>query len=327
MRIVHSIVICKVGLALLALTNASAQVPGASPKPVREVVIGPEDSVTIVALNCEEISKTWRVSTTGDLNLPFAGTVAAAGMTQRQLEETITQRLKKIIIDPQVTVYLAELRSQPVTVTGAVEKPGVYQLEGERTLFEVLLKAGGPTKTPGKTVTIKRDSDRGPLGLPGSHETQGSGYSSLELDLQEVMLGRGEKATLAIQPRDVISVAAAQAQRFVHISGEVARPGAVELVSQEAVSLQKVLAVAGGLTPNANPGQTMLMHINPEGAQTSSVFVNLKPIMNGKAKDLELTAGDVVVVPSSRLKTILNTATNAGLTSGISSAFLIIGRF
>ncbi len=323
----RSIVRRGIGLALMASWGAFAQVPSSSSNISREVVIGPEDSVTIVALNCEEISKTWRVSTTGDLNLPFAGTIAAAGMTPSQLQETITERLKKIIIDPQVTVYVAELRSQPVTVTGAVEKPGVYQLEGEQTLFEVLLKAGGPSKDPGKTVTIKRDSDRGPLGLSGSRETKGDGYSSLELDLKDVMLGRGDQATLKIQPHDVISVSAAEPQRFVHISGEVARPGAVELVSQDAVSLSKVLAVAGGMTTNANPGQTLIMHINPDGVQTSSTFVNLKRIMDGKAKDLELTAGDVVVVPSSRMKTILNTVTTAGITSGIGSAFFILAKF
>src|SRR5689334_4584656 len=116
MRIVHSIVMCQIGLVLLSAWTASAQVQAPSAKPAREVVIGPEDSVTIVALNCEEISKTWRVSTSGDLNLPFAGTIAAAGMTPRQLEETVSERLKKILIDPQVTVYVAELRSQPVTV-------------------------------------------------------------------------------------------------------------------------------------------------------------------------------------------------------------------
>lgn len=326
MRMIRSIMIRRIGLLLLIAGIAAAQASRATLRTTREVVIGPEDSITIVALNCEEISKTWRVSTTGDLNLPYAGTITVAGMTPRHLEEIIAERLKKIILDPQVTVYVAELRSQPVTVTGAVEKPGVYQLEDERTLFEVLLKAGGP-KNPGKTVTIKRDSDRGPLGLPGARETEGSGYSSIELDLQEVMLGRGEKATLAIQPRDVISVAAAQPQRFVHISGEVTRPGAVELVSQDAVSLLKVLAVAGGMTTNANAGQTLLMHISSEGVQTSSNVVNLKAIMDGKAKDLELTAGDVVVVPSSRLKTILNTATNAGIAGGISSALFVLARY
>jgi polysaccharide export outer membrane protein len=325
MKITRLIAICTIAWTCMTTLTMSAQVP-ANASSSREVVIGPEDSVTIVALNCEEISKTWRVSTTGDLNLPFAGTIAAAGMTPRQLQETVAERLKKIIIDPQVTVYVAELRSQPVTVTGAVEKPGVYQLEGEKTLFEILLKAGGP-KNPGKTVTIKRDADRGPVGLPGSRQTHGAGYSSVELDLQEVMLGRGDKATLTIRPRDVISVAAPEPQRFVHISGEVVRPGAVELVSQDAVSLSKVLAVAGGMTQNANSAQAMVMHINSDGVQTSSTFVNLKPILEGKAKDLELTAGDVVVVPSSRLKTILNSSMNAGLTSGIASAFFILAKY
>ena len=117
------------------------------------------------------------------------------------------------------------------------------------------------------------------------------------------------------------------AQRFVHITGEVVRPGAVELVSQDAVSLMKVLAVSGGLTPNAKAGQTTIMHISADGVQTATAFVDLKKIIDGKARDLELTPGDVVIVPTSGVKAALRATGTSTLNSGVLTAFSVLARF
>jgi protein involved in polysaccharide export with SLBB domain len=289
-------------------------------------VIGPDDSLTIVALNCEEISKPWRVSTSGELSLPLAGTLQAAGMTVNQLESAVTERLRKYVIDPQVSIYVTELRSQPVMISGAVDKPGLYQMAGDRTLFEIILKAGGP-KGAGPTVSVRRSATRGPIDIPGVKEYQDDGYNFVELELNEVMSARGAKATLQIEPHDIISVSQAGPPRFVQITGEVNRPGSVELVTQDSVSLLRVLATAGGTTTIANLGQTMIVHVNADGTQAASpVFVDLKKIMQGKAMDLSLTAGDVVVITRNGLKSLLHDATAAVMNTGVSSSILVLAR-
>ena len=291
-----------------------------------EAVIGPDDSVSILALNCDEISKTWRISGTGELNLPLVGEVQAAGLTVQQLEDTLADRLKKFVIEPQVTVFVTDFRSQPVTVTGAVDKPGVYQLETGKTLFQVLVMAGGP-KNAGETVNLKRATQRGRIGMPGAVLDKDGSYASVDLDLKEVLEGRGDKADLPLMPDDLVTVSPARPARFVHISGEVNKPGAVELVTQDVVSLMKVLAVAGGLTKDAKPGTTMIMHNNTNGILTSTVFVDMKKIMDGKARDLELTDGDVVVVPTSGFKSTLHQASGAAMSSGIYAAINILARY
>jgi len=291
-----------------------------------EAVIGPDDSVSILALNCDEISKTWRISSAGELNLPMVGAVRAAGLTVQQLEDTLADRLKKFVIEPQVTVFVTEFRSQPVTVTGAVEKPGVYQLETGKTLFEVLVMAGG-AKNAGTTVNLKRATQRGEIGMPGVVLDKDGVYASVDLDLKDVLEGRGDKASLRLMPDDLITVSVARPARWVHISGEVNKPGSVELVTQEVISLMKVLAVAGGLSKDAKPTSTMIMHNNANGILTSTVFVDMKKIMNGKARDLELTDGDVVVVPTSGLKAIAHQAQGAAMSSGVYAAFNILARY
>ena len=322
----------RLGLAVLAIgvflavPAAPAEESGSDKKASRELVIGADDSITIVALNCEPISKTWRVGTSGDLNLPMAGRIQAAGMTVKQFEETVSERLKKFIIAPQVNAFVSEQRSQPVTITGAVDKPGVYQIAGEKNLFEVLLMAGGP-KGAGSTVSLRRSAALGQINIPGVKEYEADGYEFVELELPDVMSARGEKATIPVLPNDLITVSAARASRFVYISGEVNRPGAVELVSQDAVSLLKVVAVAGGETPNANIKQIMIMHLNADGSQaTGQTVINLQKIRDHKALDLSLSAGDVVVISNSALKTTLHGAVSAAMSTGISSSILVLAR-
>jgi len=149
----------------------------------------------------------------------------------------------------------------------------------------------------------------------------------VDMDLKEVLEGRGTKASLPLLADDLVTVSPARAARFVHISGEVNKPGSVELVTQDVVSLMKVLAVAGGLSKDAKPTSTMIMHNNANGVLTSTVFVDMKKILNGKARDLELTDGDVVVVPTSNLKATLHQAQGAAMSSGVYAAFNILARY
>jgi len=321
--------------ALLA-GGAPGQAPGAgsaagqAPAPVsagqaegRGVVIGPEDTVTISVLNAEEVSKPWRVSAVGDLNLPMLGRMQVAGMTVEQFEQELTTRLKKYYRDPQVSVFVSEFRSQPVTVIGPVDKPGTHQLEGSRSLFAVLLMAGGPKETAGNTVTLTRAVDRGPIGYPGERLDDAGKYHVVELPIKQVMEGRGPEASIPVQPYDVVAVSESKPQRMVHIAGEVNKPGAVELVSQDTVSLMKVLAMAGGLTRTAAAGKTMIMHLNSQGVQTSTAFVDLKKILAGKAKDLDLSAGDIIIVPSNTFMAYVQAASLSAVTTGV----YVLGRF
>jgi polysaccharide biosynthesis/export protein len=88
--------------------------------------LGPGDEISVHVLDLDEISdKPTRIDLHGDLRLPLAGEFHAEGLTTRQLQDQIVGRLKGILLNPVVTVSLAEFRDQPVTVMGAVNTPGV----------------------------------------------------------------------------------------------------------------------------------------------------------------------------------------------------------
>ena len=85
----------------------------------------------------------------------------------------------------------------------------------------------------------------------------------MEIKLKDVLDPSTAESNLAMRPDDVISVA--MKPRLVYIIGEVTHPGAVELVTQDSVSVMQVLAAAGGLTKVAAPGHSGIMRVNKQG--------------------------------------------------------------
>ena len=279
-----------------------------------DIIIGPNDSITIVALESDEISKTWRVNSDGDLALPLVGVIHAAGLTARQFEQKLTHELKRYIRSPQVTVYVSDFKSQPITIAGAVHHPGTFQLEGPKTLLEVLIIGGGPDSA-GPTLILTRPVESGPIPMPGAHLDSTGTRNSVELRLSDVLDPSTAVSNLEIKPNDVISVA--MKPRLVYIIGEVLRPGAVELVTQDSVSIMQVLAAAGGLSKMAAPKNSAIMRIDAQGLYKPVAMIDLKRVMVGKIEDRMLKPGDIVVVPSSNLKTYTSAASMTAINTGI----------
>jgi polysaccharide export outer membrane protein len=296
---------------------ATTQMPAETAAP-----ISPDDLVTIEALNVEEISKAWRVGGSGDLSLPIVGRIHAAGMTVDQLEQELTARLKQFVRNPQVTVFISEFRGHPVTVSGAVEKPGVVQLQGPASLFDVLVDAGGP-KDAGATLTLTRNRDYGVISYPDAKTSADGAYSVAEVPLKDVAQKDTAAANIAVLPYDVITVSKDdRRRRLVYVAGEVNRPGAIELVNQDKVSLSQALAMAGGLTRLASSKKTILRHVDKNGMEVASIHVNAHRILDGQEKDLPLRDGDILIVPTNRLAVY----TEAMTSTAISSSVVILGR-
>ena len=122
--------------------------------------IGPLDVLDISVFQVPDLTKTVQVEQTGTMNLPLVGEVPAAGKTAQEVERDLTARLgAKYLKDPQVTVSVKEYNSQHVTVTGAVNNPGVYPLRGSTSLMDVVASAGGFQDVTDSTVLVLRERD------------------------------------------------------------------------------------------------------------------------------------------------------------------------
>ena len=122
-----------------------------------------------------------------------------------------------------------------------------------------------------------------------------------------------------VLPGDTIVVPAAP---IVYVLGEVIKPGGYILNSTTGVSLVRVVAAAGGPTRLASTGGTKMLRRTPDGLQ--QVPVKLKDILKAKAPDIPVQADDIIYVPNSRLKTVLNTGqllTSLGTAAIYNAAF------
>lgn len=317
-RLVLLIGLCS-SFFMMAEEKKNAVVSVSNGSPVEAPVIGPEDTLSILVLGADELSKEWRVSSSGELSLPQVGTFSVAGMTAEQLRQELQIRLQRFYIDPQISVHITDFRSQPVIVTGAVEKPGIIQLEGTRTLFEAIVLAGG-LKDPGATVRVVRSLSRGKIVYPGARIENDE--SVVVLPVKEVMEGSGDAADLPIQAHDVIAVSTVKQPRLVQITGDVNRPGAIELTSHDSISLVQAIAVAGGLT-RTSKHDIQLVHTDANGNRTSSAQIDLKKVIAGRADDYRLHDGDIVIVPSSQISAFIQAAGLSAVTTGV----YVLARF
>src|SRR5207244_13013352 len=94
-----------------------------------------------------------------DIRTPLLESLYAAGLTPRVLELVLEELLRRTFMkDPHVSVFVREMQSHPVSVLGAVRKPGVFQVRGSKTLLEILSLAEGLADDAGETVIIMRSA-------------------------------------------------------------------------------------------------------------------------------------------------------------------------
>jgi polysaccharide export outer membrane protein len=275
-------------------------------------ILGSEDVINIDVFNVPELSKTARIANDGMISLPLIGRVQAAGLTTEQLRKELADKWgEDYLQDPQVTVFVSEFKARPVSIIGAVEKPGLYPLTGRRTLIEMLSLAGGFGKkgssAAGRTVLITRKSGFGELQpVEGMHVR---GPDQLEIDLNRLLYTKDEALNIEMKPRDIISVSKAE---VVYVTGAVKRPGGFVLEDRPTMTVLQAVAMAEGFTPTAGKKSARILRTNQDGSKRQ-LRIDLSKVMSGKAPDTTLAANDILFVPDSTKKMVSQRAIDAGI--------------
>ena len=110
-----------------------------------EYRLGAQDLIEVSVFGLEDLNKTVRVNSNGQISLPLVGAIKAGGQTIPQLEADLAKRFFDggFVRNPQVSVFVKEFSSQRITLEGAVEKPGIYPLTGKTSLLQAVAVAGG----------------------------------------------------------------------------------------------------------------------------------------------------------------------------------------
>ncbi|MDP3040130.1 MAG: polysaccharide biosynthesis/export family protein, partial [Deltaproteobacteria bacterium] len=123
----------------------------------RDYKIGPEDLLEISVFEEEKLNKTVRVSSQGNISLPLLGVLRVKGLTANELEKEVRDLLaEKYLQNPQVSIFIKEFRNQRISVIGMVEKPGVFEVTGQKTVLDMLAMAGGLKEDAGQFLFLIR---------------------------------------------------------------------------------------------------------------------------------------------------------------------------
>lgn len=320
--------------------------PGASSADYR---IGPDDQLEITVLEAAELDRAPRVSAGGEISLPLLGTIRAAGLSARELELVIEELLRRTYInEPHVSVQVREMQSHPVSVFGAVKKPGVFQIRGPKTVVEMLSMAEGLGDDAGDTVIVEHRAAPAQSAYPadtavsGSTSIAGSASSdpasrpvgsaqldatavgaaapssekpsdTVAIDLKKLLSTGDPKLNVLVYPGDVVKVPNAD---LVYVVGEVGKPGGFQLKSNENVSVLQAIALAEGLKHTSASSRSRIIRTDPATGKRREIPIDLNKIIAGKIADPMLEPRDIVFVPNSAGRAALYRGVEAAISVG-----------
>ncbi len=277
-------------------------------------LLGPDDELAISAPEIEVVpGKTYRVDGEGDLQVPMVGRVHVAGLTVQQSEQELNKRLSTYIRDPQVSIDVKELRSQPASVLGAVNSPGTHQVQGRKTLMEMISMAGGVRQDAGYSIRITRQMEWGCIPLPSAIVDASGRFSVAQVNLQSIMEARTPEENIQILPHDVITVPKAE---MVFVTGEVKKSGGFILGEHQSMSVLQAVSLAEGLGQTADKKHAKILRLDSAADQRVEIPVDLKGILEGKSSDVPMRGNDILFIPGNAGKKIALRVIEAAIQTG-----------
>jgi len=268
------------GLALLAGCGSLCAQDNPSPSSSNEYKIGPKDLLEIRVYGQDKLTAQVRVSELGKVTLSLINEVEVNGLTAAELEKKLAKLYDKWVVNPQISVFIKELRSNRVSIVGAVQRPASYELLGRQTLLGLISDAGGLTKEVAKEIIILRLLSDG---------------TTIRLTvLVDDLMNKGDpKANIPLEPGDLVN---AQVDKTVqiYIFGQVKNPSALSVLRSNIPTLMQAIAQAGGFTDRAKKSSVIVRRRDADGKE-KEFRINVKDILAGKP-DFRLQEGDTVYV-------------------------------
>lgn len=265
--------------AAIVITGAFAQhLPASAQSAYR---VGNGDILKIAVWSQPELSGLFTVDLDGSVPLPLIGNVAAASKTVADIERDVRERLANgYLTNPQVTIDVAEYKSQRIFVVGEVRTPGAVPLTGALTLIEALTRVGSLTEfAGGDLLVIRQPEGRGAQGPvlpnePGAREV-------LRVDVQQLQ-SKGPSSNVELANGDTVVVPRAE---VIYVIGQVNSPGSYTY--ERNMTILQVIARASGVNDSGSTRRLKILRI--QGGKR----VELKAEMSDK-----VLPGDTVVVSS-----------------------------
>lgn len=246
--------------------------------------IKPGDIVSVTVMGEAELSKKFTVDQDGNITMPMVNQVHVAGLAPAQAMTEITNQLKKLIKNPQVSIDQVEQGKLPITVSGEVKNPGILSLSAGAKLIDAITAAGGYTATADLSkVTISH------TGAVGTAST---------IDLSKFLLGGDVSVNVPVAAGDTIHVPT----KATNVIGNVVVLGAVRQSGPQPITqgmtVREALMAAGGPTEFANSNNVTIRH---ENSTENTAVDYAKATAGDPTANVLLTPGDTIYVASKEM--------------------------
>jgi len=257
-------------------------------------ILGPGDELNIQVLDSEISSGPYTILNDGTINIPLAGDVLLKGKTLKDSTSEIKNKLKKQLIEPEVSIQIIKPRPMTVFVLGEVDKPGIYTLDiagitsgisssssnipGMPTLIKAIQKAGGITQSANlQEVELIRL-------LPGNKNE----YKTSKLNLINLIFKGAMNNNPYLFDGDIIKLKKSSVEPSkrietitynnlspniitISVIGEVIRPGRLSVDSNTPL-LQSILEAGGPITSRSSKTNVDLFRVNRDGTASHKKF-------------------------------------------------------
>jgi uncharacterized protein involved in exopolysaccharide biosynthesis/protein involved in polysaccharide export with SLBB domain len=277
--------------------------PQAAGQPAMPAPIGPGDWVDISEYHTPAFHSAVRVSAMGTVTLPLVGDVNIKGMDEPAAAQAIEAALaaKGMLLHPLVSVVVTFYAGQDVSVLGEVARPGVYPYGVHHRLLDVISQASGLAPDAGRLVNIVHRDD------PQTHPVlldPGGSEASHDHD--------PEDHNPELAAGDTVEVSRAG---LVYVVGDLIRPGGFPLDPAQKLTVVQAIALAWGPTQNAALGKAVLVREQKDGRTLTAL--NLKRLLRGEDPDQPVHDGDIIFVPDSFAKNLMNRTLESAVQSTI----------
>ena len=240
-----------------------------------DYVIGESDTLFVSVWGNEQLSLSVRVRPDGKITIPALGEVTAAGLTPKELQDLLTENLKKIVKGPIVTVIVQDINNNKVYVFGGGVNPGVFPLEGRTTLLQLLCLIEGVNDADLRRAYVLRKGEK------------------IKEDFFGLFIMGKTKEDLLIKTNDLIFIPPFE-DRNVYVIGAVNIPIAIDY--RDGIKVMEAILAAGSFTKFARKNNTVIFR--KDGEKEIEIPVKLDDLIkDGDLKqNVLLQPGDYIVV-------------------------------
>ena len=295
-------------IIFLMIMIPGAMIPGTGFTQPDSYHLGARDvlTLTIHAGGVEQEKEELRISEQGRINVPLIGIIMAKGLTLPELEKAIKIPLEKdFFVSPQVNIQVKEYHSIRFFISGAVKKPGKYEMTSATAFLELLAKAGGVLTERGSIAYVLREDPGVDLTNPDlageSVKEAIKNRETIKVDLTRLLDNGDMTHNIRLVPGDIVYIPHSskldQAGSKFYVEGEVKKPGVYDF--QPGMTAMTACIMAGGFDRYAAISRAKI--IRTLNGKQKIIKIDLKKVTDGRIADIPIKPGDRIHIPETWL--------------------------